>query len=116
MKTIMLFTLIIQKNCTASFSPAKSTMYSPATITASFKRQGWAFAARSASSKQSLWDMPLFIGVSKTAHYRKSLFSTLSKMLQNPKYKEDLQKHLIETIQNVERKNIGVVPPAFIKK
>ena len=67
-------------------------------------------------SKQSLWDMPLFIGVSKTAHYRKSLFSTLSKMLQNPKYKEDLQKHLIETIQNVERKNIGVVPPAFIKK
>ncbi len=67
-------------------------------------------------SKQSLWDMPLFIGVSKTARYRKSLYSTLSKMLQNPQYKEDLQKHLIATIQETERKNIGVVPPAFIKK
>ncbi len=67
-------------------------------------------------SKQSLWDMPLFIGVSKTGRYRKSLFATLTKMLQNPKYKQEMEKHLIETIQQIERENIGVVPPAFTKK
>lgn len=67
-------------------------------------------------SKQSLWDMPLFIGVSKTGRHRKSLFATLTKMLQDPKYKQEMEKHLIETIQQIERENIGVVPPAFTKK
>jgi len=67
-------------------------------------------------SKQSLWDMPLFIGVSKTAQYRKSLYATLTKLLQDPKYKEELQAHLIKTLQDIERQNAGVVPPAFTKK
>lgn len=67
-------------------------------------------------SKQSLWDMPLFIGVSKTSRHRKSLYATFKKMLQDPKYKDEMEKHLIETIQEIERENIGVVPPAFAKK
>ena len=111
----MLFILIIQKNCTASFSPAKIDYVFTSYYYGIVQTSRLGIRRQVSFSKQSLWDMPLFIGVSKTAHYRKSLFSTLSKMLQNPKYKEDLQKHLIETIQNVERKNIGVVPPAFIK-
>lgn len=67
-------------------------------------------------SKQSLWDMPLFIGVSKTSRHRKSLSATFQKILQNPKYKDEMEKHLIEAMQQVERDNAGVVPPAFVKK
>lgn len=67
-------------------------------------------------SKQSLWDMPLFIGISKTSRLRKSLYSTLTKLLQNEQYAKDLEKHLIQVIQQTERQNIGVVPPAFAKK
>lgn len=69
-----------------------------------------------AFSKQSLWDMPLFIGISKTSRLRKSLYSTFTKMLQNDKYRKDLEQHLIQTLQQVEQQNIGVVPPSFAKK
>ena len=67
-------------------------------------------------SKQSLWDMPLFLGISKTSAKRKSLYSTFTRMLKNDQYKKNLEKHLIETLQNIERQNEGVVPPSFAKK
>lgn len=67
-------------------------------------------------TKQSLWDMPLFIGVSKTSRHRKSLYATLTKMLSNKQYEQEMKQHLIETIQRIERENAGVVPPAFVKK
>lgn len=67
-------------------------------------------------TKQSLWDMPLFIGVSKTSRHRKSLYATLTQMLSNKQYEQEMKQHLIETIQRIERENAGVVPPAFVKK
>ena len=66
--------------------------------------------------KSPLWDMPLFIGVSKTSRHRKSLYATLTKMLSNKQYEQEMKQHLIETIQRIERENAGVVPPAFVKK
>ena len=69
-----------------------------------------------AFSKQSLWDMPLFIGISKTSRLRKSLYSTFSKMLQNDKYRKDLEQHLIQALKQEEQQNMGVVPPSFAKK
>lgn len=59
--------------------------------------------------------MPLFIGVSKTSRHRKSLYATLTKMLSNKQYEQEMKQHLIETIQRIERENAGVVPPAFVK-
>ena len=67
-------------------------------------------------TKQSLWDMPLFLGISKTSMLRKSLYSTFTRMLKNDQYKKDLEKHLIETLQKIEQQNAGVVPPSFAKK
>ena len=67
-------------------------------------------------TKQSLWDMPLFLGISKTSMLRKSLYSTFTRMLKNDQYKKDLKKHLIETLQKIEQQNAGVVPPSFAKK
>ncbi len=69
-----------------------------------------------AFSKQSLWDMPLFIGISKTSKLRKSLYSTFTRMLKNDQYRKDLEQHLIQTLQQVEQQNLGVVPPSFAKK
>lgn len=69
-----------------------------------------------AFAKQALWDMPLFIGISKTSNLRKSLYSTLTKMLKDDTYRKDLQQHLIQEIQKIEAKNNGVVPPSFAKK
>mgnify|MGYP000330821916 CR=1 FL=1 len=60
--------------------------------------------------------IPLFIGVSKTSRHRKSLYATLTKMLSNKQYEQEMKQHLIETIQRIERENAGVVPPAFVKK
>ncbi len=67
-------------------------------------------------TKQSLWDMPLFLGISKTSMLRKSLYSTFTRMLKNDQYKKDLEKHLMETLQKIEQQNAGVVPPSFAKK
>ena len=67
-------------------------------------------------TKQSLWDMPLFLGISKTSMLRKSLYSTFTRMLKNDQYKKDLEKHLMETLQKIEQQNAGVVPPSFEKK
>ncbi len=67
-------------------------------------------------SKQSLWDMPLFIGISKLSTYRKPLYNSLTKMLQNDKYRVDMEKNIVQTIQQIEKQNSGVVPPSFAKK
>lgn len=66
-------------------------------------------------SKQTLWDMPLFIGVSKTSRHRKLLFKTLSRMSEQPETKKKMNEALIEAINNIEKANIGVVPPAYTK-
>ena len=47
---------------------------------------------------------------------QKSLYATLTKMLSNKQYEQEMKQHLIETIQRIERENAGVVPPAFVKK
>lgn len=66
-------------------------------------------------AKQSLWDMPLFIGISKTSHLRKPLRATLQKMIKDPQTKKQLEQYLIETINRIQRENIGVVPPAYTR-
>lgn len=66
-------------------------------------------------AKQSLWDMPLFIGISKTSHLRKPLQATFQKLMKNPQVKKDLEQYLIKTINQIQEENKGVVPPAYIK-
>lgn len=67
-------------------------------------------------SKQTLWDMPLFIGVSKTSRYRKLLVKTLTRMSENPETKKKMNDHLIKTINEIENANRGIVPPAYTKQ
>ena len=67
-------------------------------------------------SQQKIWDMPVFIGISRLSPSRKFLVEKLSSYSQNPENKTKMENKLHEMIQNIELKNRGVVPPAFIKK
>ncbi len=46
-------------------------------------------------SKQALWDMPLFIGISKTYRDRAYINQTLSKKLRNPKNSEKINTKIV---------------------
>lgn len=67
-------------------------------------------------SKQSMWNMPLFWGVSKMSPHKKLLTRTLTSLMEKPETIERIQNILIETINKIEKDNIGVVPPAYTKK
>lgn len=64
-------------------------------------------------SKQIIWNMPLFFGVSKLSDSRNFLTGKLSSYSENPKNKEKLEKYLAKIIYEIELSNRGVVPPAY---
>lgn len=66
-------------------------------------------------SKQALWNMPMFIGVSKTSPHKKFLSKTFTTMMERPETLKQINQILIDTINKVEKDNIGVVPPSFSK-
>lgn len=67
-------------------------------------------------SKQVIWNMPLFIGISQLSPNRKFLVQKLSSYSENPKNKTKIEQKLQNIIQEIELQNRGVVPPAFIKQ
>lgn len=64
-------------------------------------------------SKQALWNMPLFIGISKTSIHKKLLSRTFTALMEKPETTKRIQQILIDTINKIEKENIGVVPPSF---
>lgn len=67
-------------------------------------------------SKQIIWNMPMFIGVSKLSPSRKFLIEKLSSYASNPDHKAKIQQKLRQIIHDFEIKYRGVVPPPFVKK
>ena len=64
-------------------------------------------------SKQSIWNMPMFFGISKFSQNRRILTQKLSSYSNLPQNKEKLEQHLRELIRDYEIKYQGVVPPNF---
>lgn len=64
-------------------------------------------------SKQSLWDMPIFIGVPRMSENYKSLVLPLEKILNNAEMKKNIQEDLIKMINNIKRDNSGVNAPSY---
>lgn len=64
-------------------------------------------------SKQVIWNMPLFLGVSKMSPYRKFLTGKLSSYSENPANKEKLEAYLKKMINDLEIYYRGVVPPPY---
>ncbi len=66
-----------------------------------------------AFSKQSIWTIPVFIGISKASVHREYLSHTLSKMLEKPEIREKIKNDMINIVTKVEEQYNGTVPPAY---
>ena len=68
-------------------------------------------------SKKSLWDIPVFIGVSKTSKInRKLLIRLLTAWSNTESVKESIKQNLRDYIEGLEREYDGVVPPMYIRQ
>ena len=67
-------------------------------------------------SKTALWNMPLFIGVSKVSKNHTKMVKILNKFIAGGKFQQDINKTLKEMVYQAELKSQGVVPPMFVKK
>lgn len=64
-------------------------------------------------SKQIIWNMPLFFGVSKLSYRRNVLVNRLAKYSEDPKNKEKIEKYLINMVRKIEQENAGILPPEY---
>ncbi|MFV0627340.1 MAG: substrate-binding periplasmic protein [Alphaproteobacteria bacterium] len=64
-------------------------------------------------SKKPIWDMPMFIGMSKGFIERPYVTQSLSKSLADPENQKKINNYLIEMMNNIEDKNRGIVSPEF---
>ncbi len=64
-------------------------------------------------AKQTLWQVPMFIGISKLSRERKMLSQKLTRYLEDPKNQELLKQNLIRLVNEAEINAQGIVPPTF---
>ncbi len=64
-------------------------------------------------SKQSLWTMPVFIGISKSSFHREYLSHMLSKMLSQPEIHDKIKNQMISIVDSITQQYAGTVPPSF---
>ena len=67
-----------------------------------------------APAKQTLWKIPMFIGVGKASIYRDKLSKRITKYLTDEKNLKAVEDHLQQLIKDLEKKYEGVVPPTFV--
>lgn len=64
-------------------------------------------------ARQTLWQIPMFIGVSKLSKERKMISQKLTRYLEDPKNQEIIKQNLIRIVDQAETDAQGVVPPTF---
>ncbi len=64
-------------------------------------------------SRQVVWKMPLFIGVSKISPYRKFLVQRLTRFSEDAVNQEKIRQKLIDLVVQAEKESRGIVPPAY---
>lgn len=64
-------------------------------------------------SKQIIWNMPLFFGVSKLSYRRNVLVNRLARYSEDPKNKEKIEKFLVNMVRKIEQENAGILPPEY---
>ena len=64
-------------------------------------------------AKQTLWQVPMFIGVSKLSRERKMLSQKLTRYLEDPKNQEIIKQNIIRLVNEAEANAQGIVPPTF---
>lgn len=69
-----------------------------------------------APAKQTLWNMPLFIGVSKTSRHRDMISKRITKYLTDKNNIKAVEQNLQKIITEFEQRYEGTVPPTFVKE
>ena len=67
-------------------------------------------------ARQTIWNMPLFIGVSKISDQRRMITQKLTRYAEKPENKEKIKSYLTQMILDIEKQYQGVVPPTFGKE
>ena len=65
-------------------------------------------------SKKPLWNMPMFIGISKKSKYFNRLKILLSKKVAEPSFADKIKEELKKQVHKFEQHTTGVVPPSFV--
>ncbi len=65
-------------------------------------------------SKDAIWNMPLFIGISKMSPYRKQVYNGLSVYLATPEARKKTEQAISDYIKKIEEQSVGIVAPDFI--
>lgn len=68
-----------------------------------------------AFSKESLWNMPLFFGVSKASENSSKVAVALKQFVVTEPFKQSISSKLQEKIHKIEEESRGVVPPKFVR-
>lgn len=66
-------------------------------------------------SKNPLWNMPLFIGVSKAAKNHNKLNILLRRFIVTEGFKQSMAESLKQAMRDVEMQSQGIVPPKFVR-
>ena len=67
-----------------------------------------------APAKQTLWKMPMFIGVAKASPHREKISSRITKYLKDEKNIKAIEVHMQKMIKDIEKMYEGVVPPTYV--
>ncbi len=66
-------------------------------------------------AKQTLWQMPMFVGISKFSKHRKLIAQKLTRYLEKPENIEKIRQNLIRIVNKEQKKGQAIVPPVFEK-
>ncbi|MBQ9235740.1 MAG: hypothetical protein IJ738_02795 [Alphaproteobacteria bacterium] len=66
-----------------------------------------------AISKQPLWNIPVFVGVSETSPHKDRIIRHIARYFNDKQVKNDVNEKLQDIIRQFERQYAGVVPPTF---
>ena len=66
-------------------------------------------------SKNAIWNIPMFIGISKASAYRAQIKNGLRVLANMPETRAAVKKALADYVGKVEQENVGVVAPDFTK-
>ncbi|MBR1649352.1 MAG: hypothetical protein IJ689_07140 [Alphaproteobacteria bacterium] len=64
-------------------------------------------------SKKSLWNMPVFIGISKVSDEREFLAHNLTQWLSRDEVREKIKNRAKEILKEIEEQTRGTVPPSY---
>ena len=67
-------------------------------------------------AKQALWQVPMFVGVSKISPQRKFIVQKLTRYLEKPENQEIIRQNLIRIVNEALEKGQSIVPPTFDRK